>query len=248
MTEARARREARASAALGPLDGVPVAWKDLIDVEGVPTTAGSALRRDVPPARADAPVVSRLAGAGMVCVGKTNLSELAYSGLGLNPHFGTPPNPRGTGPARIPGGSSAGSAVAVAAGAVACAIGTDTSGSIRVPAAFCGLVGFKADRRACRPHRDPAARADARQRRAADGERRATPSCSTRCCASRRRRTTSAPAATPGPRPAAARRVPDGELAGDVEPAVADAFAAALAALSHAGAAIERRPLAALAA
>ena len=148
VTEERALREARASAArlragapLGPLDGVPVAWKDLIDVAGVPTTAASALRRDAPPARADAPVVTRLAAAGMVCVGKTNLSELAYSGLGLNPHFGTPPNPYGA--ARIPGGSSSGSAVAVALGVVSCAIGTDTSGSIRVPAAFCGLVGFK---------------------------------------------------------------------------------------------------------
>ena len=79
----------------------------------------------------------------MVCVGKTNLSELAYSGLGLNPHFGTPPNPRAEGVALAPGGSSSGSAVAVAAGVVPCAIGTDTSGSIRVPAAFCGIAGFK---------------------------------------------------------------------------------------------------------
>src|SRR5215216_5741711 len=148
LTEERALREARASAArlrerapLGPLDGVPVAWKDLIDVAGAVTTAGSALRRGAAPATADAPIVARLAAAGMICVGKTYLTELAYSGLGLNPHFGTPPNP--CAPARIPGGSSSGSAVAVAAGVVPCAIGTDTSGSIRVPAAFCGIVGFK---------------------------------------------------------------------------------------------------------
>src|SRR5215207_8190408 len=146
LTAARARREAAASAARlragapnGPLDGVPVAWKDLIDVAGVPTTAASALRRDAPAATSDAPVVARLAAAGMVCIGKTNLSELAYSGLGLNPHFGTPPNPRGAG--RAPGGSSSGSAAAVAAGIVPCAIGTDTAGSIRVPAAFCGIAG-----------------------------------------------------------------------------------------------------------
>src|SRR5215207_4203818 len=150
LTAARARREAAASAARlragapnGPLDGVPVAWKDLIDVAGVPTTAASALRRDAPPATADAPVVARLTAAGMVCIGKTNLSELAYSGLGLNPHFGTPPNPRAGGAPLAPGGSSSGSAVAVAAGVVPCAIGTDTSGSIRVPAAFCGIAGFK---------------------------------------------------------------------------------------------------------
>jgi aspartyl-tRNA(Asn)/glutamyl-tRNA(Gln) amidotransferase subunit A len=150
LTPGRAEREAAASArrhaerrALGPLDGVPVAWKDLFDVRGTPTTAGSATRRDAPPAAADAPVVANLAAAGMVCVGKTNLTELAYSGLGLNPHFGTPRNPFGGAVDRIPGGSSSGSAVAVAAGAVPCAIGTDTSGSVRVPAAFCGLVGFK---------------------------------------------------------------------------------------------------------
>ena len=148
LTEERARREAAASAARlragtprGPLDGVPVAWKDLVDVAGTPTTAASALRRDAPPAAADAPVVAALAAAGMVCVGKTNLSELAFSGLGTNPHFGTPPNPRA--PGRVPGGSSSGSAVAVAAGIVPVAIGTDTAGSIRVPAAFCRVAGFK---------------------------------------------------------------------------------------------------------
>ena len=142
VTAARAREEARAAAArlragapAGPLDGVPVAWKDLVDVAGTPTTAGSALRRDAPAAAHDAPAVARLAAAGLVCVGKTNLSEFAYSGLGLNPHLGTPPNPLD--PARAPGGSSSGSAVAVAAGVVPCAIGTDTSGSIRVPR--CGL-------------------------------------------------------------------------------------------------------------
>lgn len=255
VTAERGRREAaasaarlRAGAALGPLDGVPVAWKDLIDVAGVPTTAASALRRDAPPARADAPVVALLAAAGMVCVGKTNLSELAYSGLGLNPHFGTPPNPRA--PDRIPGGSSSGSAVAVAAGVVPCAIGTDTSGSIRVPAAFCGLVGFKptaarVDRAGIQPLAPSldsvgpltttvadAVALDALLRAAAvPGE-------------------VVAGAAAP-PRldmPPLRLVVPDGDLVDGVEPAVASAFSAALAALSDAGAAIERRPLPALAA
>jgi aspartyl-tRNA(Asn)/glutamyl-tRNA(Gln) amidotransferase subunit A len=151
LTPERARREASLSLRRqhegrprGPLDGVTVAWKDLFSVSGTPTTAGSTIPRRCVPASADAAAVRGLAAAGMVCVGKTNLSEFAFSGLGLNPHFGTPRNPHGEGPARIPGGSSSGSAVAVAAGAVPCAIGTDTAGSVRAPAAFCGIVGFKA--------------------------------------------------------------------------------------------------------
>lgn len=147
----RARREAAASARrhregtpLGPLDGVPIAWKDLFDVEGTPTTAGSALYREAPAAMVDAPVVRHASRAGMVTLGKTNLSEFAYSALGLNPHFGTPPNPCARDAARVPGGSSSGSAAAVAAGLVPLSIGTDTGGSVRTPAAFNGLVGFKA--------------------------------------------------------------------------------------------------------
>lgn len=146
----RARREAKASAArwkarqpLSPFDGVPVAWKDLFDVAGSATTAGAAVRRDSSAALLDAATTGLLARAGMVSVGKTNLSEFAYSGLGLNPHFGTPLNPHGVDQPRIPGGSSSGSAVAVAAGIVPIAMGTDTAGSIRIPAAFNGLVGFR---------------------------------------------------------------------------------------------------------
>jgi aspartyl-tRNA(Asn)/glutamyl-tRNA(Gln) amidotransferase subunit A len=150
----RARREAHASAArwragqpLSPFDGVPVAWKDLFDVAGSITTAGAAYRRNTPAALLDAPSVGLLCRAGMVGVGKTNLSELAYSGLGLNPHFGTPHNPHGGDQPRIPGGSSSGSAVAVAAGIVPIAMGTDTAGSIRIPSAFNGLVGYRSSRR-----------------------------------------------------------------------------------------------------
>jgi aspartyl-tRNA(Asn)/glutamyl-tRNA(Gln) amidotransferase subunit A len=150
VTAERARREAeastrryRAGAPLGPLDGVPVAWKDLFDVAGTTTTAGSDIYRNAPPARADATVVRRLTEAGMVSLGKVNLSEFAYSGLGLNPHFGTPRNPFDANLHRAPGGSSSGSAVAVAAGLAPVSIGTDTGGSVRVPAAFNGLAGFK---------------------------------------------------------------------------------------------------------
>jgi aspartyl-tRNA(Asn)/glutamyl-tRNA(Gln) amidotransferase subunit A len=133
VTAERARREGP-----GPL----VAWKDLFDVAGTRSTNGSATRRNAPVATEDAPVVRNLAAAGAVCVGKTNQSEFAFSGLGLNPHFGNPVNPLA--PDRVPGGSSSGSAVAVADGIVDVAVGTDTSGSVRVPAAFCGLVGYKA--------------------------------------------------------------------------------------------------------
>jgi aspartyl-tRNA(Asn)/glutamyl-tRNA(Gln) amidotransferase subunit A len=244
ITEARARREASASAArlragapLGPLDGVPIAWKDLIDVEGVPTTAASALRRDAPPARADAPVVARLAAAGMVCIGKTNLTEFAYSGLGLNPHFGTPRNPHD--PARIPGGSSSGSAVAVATGVVPCAIGTDTSGSIRVPAAFCGIVGFKPT--AARVDREgvlPLAPT-------LDSVGPLTTTVADAIVLDALLRG-AAPPDEAVSAPPLRLVVPPGDLVDDVEPAVANAFAAALDALARAGAGIERRPLAAV--
>jgi aspartyl-tRNA(Asn)/glutamyl-tRNA(Gln) amidotransferase subunit A len=153
FTEERALAEARAASARiadgrprGPLDGVPVAWKDLFDLEGTVTTAGSRVLAGAPPATADAPVVARLAAAGMVSVGKTNLTEFAFSGIGLNPHYGTPKNPRSGDVPRIPGGSSAGSAVLVAAGLVPVAIGSDTGGSVRVPAAYNGIVGYKATR------------------------------------------------------------------------------------------------------
>jgi len=150
VTAERARREAAASRKrqregrlVGPLDGVPMAWKDIVDMAGTRTTAGSALFRDAPPKTNDAPIVANLAAAGAVALGKTNLVDFAFSAIGLNPHFGTPLNPRDPATARIPGGSSSGSAVAVAAGLAAYAIGSDTGGSIRIPASFCGLVGFK---------------------------------------------------------------------------------------------------------
>ncbi len=148
LTPERAMAEASAAARrlqegrpASLLDGVPIAWKDLFDIAGMPTTAGSPLLETAPPAPQDAPVVARLAAAGMICVGRTNMTEFAYSGIGLNPHFGTPGNARDG--RRVPGGSSSGSAVAVARGLVPVAIGSDTGGSVRIPAAFNGVVGYK---------------------------------------------------------------------------------------------------------
>ncbi len=123
--------------------GVPIAIKDLFDVKGEVTRAGSRVLDTQAPAAADAAIVRHLRRAGFVIVGKNNMTEFAYSGLGLNAHFGTPRNPCDADQARIPGGSSSGAGVAVAAGMVPAAIGTDTGGSCRIPAAFCGIVGFK---------------------------------------------------------------------------------------------------------
>jgi aspartyl-tRNA(Asn)/glutamyl-tRNA(Gln) amidotransferase subunit A len=132
---------ARNGISLGPLDGRIVSIKDLFDVAGEPTRAGSKILADAPPAKADAPVVRRLRAAGAVIVAKTNMSEFAYSIFGNNLHFGTPGNPADR--ARDPGGSSSGAAVAVADGMCEIGIGSDTGGSTRAPAAFCGIVGFK---------------------------------------------------------------------------------------------------------
>lgn len=153
LLETRAKKEAAASSrrlregrSRGLLDGIPVAWKDLFAVAGLPTTAGSIVLANAEPAQDDADVVKALKAAGMVAVGRVNMSEFAFSGLGLNPHYGTPLNPLAPDVARIPGGSSSGSAVAVAAGLVPVSIGTDTGGSVRIPSAFNGLVGYKASR------------------------------------------------------------------------------------------------------
>jgi aspartyl-tRNA(Asn)/glutamyl-tRNA(Gln) amidotransferase subunit A len=126
------------------LDGVPVAWKDLFDMAGIVTTAASAVHAERAAAREDAPLLAAGSRAGLLTIGKTNLSEFAYSGLGLNPHFGTPVNRALDNGLRVPGGSSSGAAVAVAAGVVPIAIGTDTGGSVRIPAAFNGVVGYRA--------------------------------------------------------------------------------------------------------
>jgi aspartyl-tRNA(Asn)/glutamyl-tRNA(Gln) amidotransferase subunit A len=130
---------------LGPLDGRIVSIKDLFDVAGEVTRAGSnVLAEEGKPALADAVIVRRLRAAGAVIVAKTNMTEFAFSGIGANPHFGTPGNPADR--SRVPGGSSAGAAVAAADGMCEIAIGTDTGGSTRIPAALCGVTGFKPSR------------------------------------------------------------------------------------------------------
>lgn len=129
-----------------PLAGAAISVKDLFDLQGQPTPAGSTVLADSAPAQADATAVARLKAAGGVVVGRTNMSEFAFSGVGWNPHHGTPANPAfpdGATRPRIPGGSSSGAAVSVATGAAWVGLGSDTGGSIRIPAALCGIVGFK---------------------------------------------------------------------------------------------------------
>jgi aspartyl-tRNA(Asn)/glutamyl-tRNA(Gln) amidotransferase subunit A len=133
----------RHGAAPSPLAGVPVSIKDLFDVAGEVTSAASSILADAPRAKRDAPVIARLRAAGAVFTGRTNMTEFAYSGLGINPHYGTPANPWDRATGRIPGGSTSGGAVSVTDGMAALAIGSDTGGSCRIPAALCGLVGFK---------------------------------------------------------------------------------------------------------
>ncbi|MDO9709215.1 amidase [Paracraurococcus lichenis] len=145
-----ARAQARAMDALrhagrapSPWAGIPVTIKDLFDEHGHPTPAGSAALKDAPPAAADAPVVARLKRLGFVVIGRTNMTEFAFSGLGINPHYGTPRSPWDRRTGRIPGGSSSGAAVAAADHMGFGGLGTDTGGSCRVPAAMCGVVGYK---------------------------------------------------------------------------------------------------------
>lgn len=141
-----ADREIAAGTYRGLLHGVPISLKDIIDVAGQPTTAASHVR-DGHMARTDAVSVQRLRAAGAVIVGRTNMTEFAFSGVGINPHYGTPRNPWDRGSTstdgRVPGGSSSGAAVSITDGFALAAIGTDTGGSVRIPAAVCGVTGFK---------------------------------------------------------------------------------------------------------
>jgi aspartyl-tRNA(Asn)/glutamyl-tRNA(Gln) amidotransferase subunit A len=136
---------AKAGISLGPLDGTIVSIKDLFDIAGEVTRVGSRIfAEEGKPAAADAPAVHRLRAGGAIIVAKTNMSEFAYTGVGANPHFGTPGNPADR--KRVPGGSSSGAAVAAADGMCEVAIGTDTGGSCRIPGALCGVVGYKPSR------------------------------------------------------------------------------------------------------
>jgi len=133
----------RRGATPSPFAGIPVSIKDLFDVAGDVTTAGSVALRQAPPATGDAAAVVRLRGAGFIPIGRTNMTEFAFSGLGINPHYDTPRNPYDRKTGRIPGGSSSGAVVSVTDEMAAAGLGTDTGGSCRIPAALCGTVGYK---------------------------------------------------------------------------------------------------------
>ena len=146
----RIRKQADAMDALratgrapSPFAGIPVSIKDLFDVEGEVTKAGSRVLANMPPAKADAAPVARLRAAGFIPFGRANMTEFAYSGLGMNPHYGNPASPFEREIGRVSGGSSSGGAVSVAEGIVPLTLGTDTGGSCRIPAAFCSIVGYK---------------------------------------------------------------------------------------------------------
>lgn len=142
-TAAHVDRLRKLGVALPRFAGIPLSVKDLFDVAGEPTPAGSVALADAPPAAHDAPAVARVKAEGFISVGRTNMTEFAFSGVGINPHFGTPANPWDRATRRIPGGSSSGAAISVTDGMAAAALGTDTGGSCRIPAALTGLVGWK---------------------------------------------------------------------------------------------------------
>jgi len=142
-TAARIEEDVRRGARRLPLAGMPISIKDNFDEAGITTLAGSKVLASAPPAARDATVVERLRAAGAVIIGRTNMTEFAYSGVGLNPHYGTPRNAYDRATGRIPGGSSSGAAISVTDGMAVAAIGTDTGGSVRIPAALNGLTGFK---------------------------------------------------------------------------------------------------------
>ena len=134
-------------AAPSPFAGIPISIKDLFDIKGQVTRAGSRALDDSPPAETDASVVARLRRAGFIVIGRTNMTEFAYSGIGINPHYGTPKGAWERKIGHVPGGSSSGAAVSVADGMAFGALGTDTGGSCRIPAAYNGIVGFKPTQR-----------------------------------------------------------------------------------------------------
>jgi aspartyl-tRNA(Asn)/glutamyl-tRNA(Gln) amidotransferase subunit A len=149
LTEERALNEAKAAAVraergtrLSSLDGVPISWKDLFDTAGIATEAGTRLYEGRIPTE-DAECLTRASRAGLVCLGKTNMPDIAFSGIGVNPWTGTGPNPFDREIERVPGGSSAGAALSIAEGLAPAAIGSDTAGSVRIPAAWCGVTGLK---------------------------------------------------------------------------------------------------------
>src|SRR5712692_7986483 len=223
----------RRDATPSPYAGVPIAVKDLFDVAGDVTTAGSVALRQAPAATRDAPTIARMRAAGFVPIGRTNMTEFAFSGLGINPHYGTPRNPYDRKTGRIPGGSSSGSAVAVTDGMAMAALGSDTGGSCRIPAALCGIVGFKPT-----AHRVPTAGAFPL---ATSLDSVGPLAASVACCAVLDAVLAGEPAVDLPPFPLSRLRlaVPQTMVLDGMEGAVADAFDAASAALRKAGARID---------
>jgi len=238
-TASRIDAQAAGGATLPPLAGLAVSIKDLFDVQGETTAAGSMVLSGAPPARLDCPAVARLRAAGAAFVGRTNMSEFAFSGVGINPHHGTPANAATATldpVARIPGGSTSGGAVSVASGAAWAALGSDTGGSIRIPAALQGLVGFKNTARLT----------------PAEGAIPLSTTLDTVCAISRSVRDAVLLHEVLAARPVALTRrgvadwrfaMPTTLMLEDLEPAVADAFERALRSLRAAGARIDELAL-----
>ena len=230
-----ADRLRRAGIARSPVDGLPVSVKDLYDVGGDVTRAGSKLLAGAPPATADAPAVARLRAAGAVIVGRTNMVEFAFGTTGLNPHYGTPKNPWDRKTGRVPGGSSSGAAVAVADGMCVMGLGSDTRGSIRHPAALCGITGWKpTQRRVPREGAFPLSYTLDTVGPLAN---------TVACCAAYDAVLADAPAAALPELPAKGLRLllPRSMLLDDLDADVGRAFAAALSKLAAAGAVITER-------
>jgi aspartyl-tRNA(Asn)/glutamyl-tRNA(Gln) amidotransferase subunit A len=225
-------REVRA--APSPFAGIPISIKDLFDIKGQVTRAGSRALEDSAPAAADAPAVARLRRAGFVVIGRTNMTEFAYSGIGINPHYGTPKGAWQRGTGHVPGGSSSGAAVSVVDGMAHGALGTDTGGSCRIPAAYNGIVGFKPTQR----------------RVPLDGAVPLSPTLDSigplartvRCCAVLDALLASEQVAPLQPRPIKGMRlaVPTTVALDDLDDAVAKTFERALEKLAREGALIER--------
>ena len=239
--DARASDVARKSGRVAsPLAGIPISIKDLFDMRGEVTRAGSILLQDAAPARADAPAIARLKAAGAILIGRTNMTEFAYGASGINQHYGTPKNPWdravGQGDGRIPGGSTSGGAVSVTDGMAAATVGSDTGGSVRIPAALCGITGFKPTQR-----RVPLAGAFPLSfTRDSIGPL----GSSVECCAWLDAVMADTSIVTTGTQPLRGLHglrlgVPRTVLLDNLDPQVADAFARALTTLSAAGASIE---------
>jgi len=220
-----------------PVDGLPVSLKDLFDVAGDLTRAGSRIMEKNPPATADAVAVARLRAAGAVFVGRTNMVEFAFGTTGINPHYGTPKNPWDRKTGRIPGGSSSGAAVAQADGMCVMALGSDTRGSVRIPAAFCGVTGFKpTTRRVPREGAFPLSTTLDSVGPLAN---------SVACCAVYDAVLAGEPPEPLSELPAKGLRllVPKTEVRDGLDPEVASAFSAALEKLGRAGASIAEKPV-----